>query len=102
MVTFFGEEQGVKEFLMWVEDLSQEPTKEDLMDWETRNLEFDAKWINAQLYTVLSLNLVDNALAHIKSLYEDIETNGATGWWKLTQEFSGVTAQRVQGLAERI
>ena len=64
----------------------------------------DPIWINHQLYQVLCLNLRGKALTTIKALKDDElkDINGVVGWCKLAQEVSAMTAQRLQGLADKV
>ena len=102
VTTFLGEEPFFRELLQWIEDRTEEFDELEVEEWAATKEGMDIKWMNNQLYTILSLNLVGPALALIKNLCDDLEVNGMRGWWKITQEFAGMTAQRLQGLASRV
>jgi len=112
MRCFLQEEQGWGELLRLVEDLKTEPTNDTMMKvkeelvtkgipgvdvgsvHETVNL------MNKQLYQVLTMNLMGDALAPIKLRAEDFLTNGVACWWKMAKDNIGMTPQRLQSLAK--
>ena len=75
---------------------------EDAEKYDEPSANIDRKWVNQQLYQVLSLNLTDTALATIKYLQAKQETNGIIGWWKLGREVNLMTSQRMQNLASKV
>ena len=91
------------EFLKWGESSDGEVT-ESMMSALTSdiNISYDPKWLNMQLYQVLSLNVEGVALGVIKSLEDMEETNGINAWLRLSREYVGVTGQRMAGLVARI
>ena len=109
--TFFTEEPGWAEILEKIEELPIFPALNDIeamfskLNAERKLIskpEISMSWMNHQLYQVLSLNVTDKALAAIKNLFGEHDVNGLKGWWKLHNECSTMTVQRVQGLASKI
>ena len=64
----------------------------------------DESWLNHQLFQVLCLNLEGKALAMVKNLQDESkkDINGVLGWFKLVQDCSSMTSQRLQGLAGKV
>ena len=105
--TFLSEEDGYAEVLIALEGLLQPPTLDDVdkifKKFAEQNIKsVDRDEMNKQLYNMLCLNLKDKALAGIKNLFDQREINGFLGWWKLSFECNAMTAQRMQGLANKV
>ena len=69
--------------------------------WEVGAWEAQAKLMSNQLYNALCQLLEDKASTTARNL-EDHDWCGMACWWKLAQECSANSAQRVQGLILRI
>ena len=65
-------------------------------------VDVNLRWLNHQVYQVLSLNLEGKALNMIKNLDNRKLTNGVVGWCKLILDCSSMTSQRLQGLASKV
>ena len=90
-----------REFLGWVEKQEHMPQEDGLQAYQSENATADVQWLNAQLHSVLCMNVVQKALPLIKKLKNN-EVNGAQGWREIKNEAARKTAQRTQGLAEKI
>ena len=108
MTAFLNESPQMKETLSLVNEFVKQPTNEEIeemfnkVDMKLGEENTDRKWMNHQLYQVLSLNLTGNALGTIKNMIQEKEINGVLGWWKLGKEVNAMTAQRLQGLAGKV
>ena len=107
IVTFLSEEVEFKELLLKLDDLKEIPDPEAAKGilkqiQDCHGQDDDPHWINHQLYQVLSLNLEGKALNMIKNVKTFKESNGVLGWCKLMQDCSSMTAQRLQGLAQKV
>ena len=101
---FFGEELAYPAFLDWAEKLPSEADDQDLLNYAaTSGVTMEQlRWMNHQLYHVLSLNCVGEALDKVKNMSEQKETRGINTWNKLVREHQGWSAQRMIGLIGRI
>ena len=110
--TFLSEEVEYKELLLVLDTVTAIPDKdvmekimtkveEELKRKHQKDGMIDRQWINHQLYQVLCLNLEGKALSMIKNLHDSAD-NGILGWCKLQQDCTSLTAQRLQGLANRV
>ena len=102
---FLGEEVYFTEFLQYLEGLAADPDEHDLADFATANPNIPVEkvgWMSHQMYQVLSLNCIGDALSHIKGLQPDTKLRGARAWWRLTQEWQSMSGQRLQGLVGRV
>ena len=104
--TFLSEEDGYAEIIIELELLGTAPTVSHMTNFfdklREKFPEVDMARCNKQLYQLLSLNLTDKALAQVKNLYDQVDTNGFVAWWKLGFECNAMTAQRMQGLANKV
>ena len=55
-----------------------------------------------QLFQVMSLKCIGDALSHVKSVKDDLLSRGVRLWWRLTQEWQCLSGQRLQGLVGRV
>ena len=105
MSQFLSEEPQYIAFLEWIEMRQDEIQKEDLTEY-TLSVEglvdVETEWMNHQLYQVLSLNCIGDALVQIKNLKGFPATRGANAWLKLIKEHEGMSAQRLSGLVGRV
>ena len=107
MRTFLSEESELKELLLKLEELTEVPDDEYILNLikeihASDGQGEDEKWMNHQLYQVLCLNLEGKAVATVKNLTSKKDVNGVLGWCKLMQDCSSMTAQRLQGLAVKV
>ena len=110
LTTFLSEEVEYKELILILDKVTVLPDESlinQLMEQAATVVQarhhktMDRQWVNHQLYQVLCLNLEGKALSMIKNLQDNAD-NGVLGWCKLQQDCTSLTAQRLQGLANRV
>jgi len=109
ILTFFGEGQGGGlwiDLLTKIDKLPTLPTSKEIEEIEqdivNKDSNVNVKWMNTQLYSVLSLNLSGNALKSIKGLQSQTEQHGYIAWWKIGNESNNMSANKVQALADKV
>ena len=112
MRCFLQEEQGWGETLRLIENMREEPNEENMKEVKEKLAQGQIPGIdmntvnevvelmNKQLYQVLTMNLIDGALAPLKLRAEAFRTNGFACWWKMAKDNIGMTPQRLQTLAK--
>lgn len=104
MEAFLSEEEKYVSLLEHV-DLMVEQLKSDDIDGLAYKLGIDVdevKWLNHQLYQVLSLNLTGEALTQLKNMSDCKATRGINSYFKIIHEYQGYSHQRLLGLNARI
>jgi hypothetical protein len=92
------------EILNWIEAKKGMITEEEINDFEMNNETLEAgdmMWYNSQLWSILTMNCVDEALGQIRNLEDQPGTRGVNAWYRVTKDFRGMSAQRLIGLVER-
>jgi len=110
---FLQKDAGLMDYLTTVELMDKTPTEEMLATaYQDMVAGFstmvnppklrNAEWITRQLYQALCLKLTGTALSLVKNFLPETRTNGLVGWWKLCYEATGMTPQKMQGLAGKV
>ena len=107
--TYLVGERGMNEVMLGLEKMIKKPDLEDLKELIEKvkaqlghddfdEDEFSEEWTNRNLYNLLSITCTDKALTMVKNLVDQPETNGMIGYWKLVNEVTSMTAQRMAQL----
>ena len=90
--------------LDYIEKLVEEPDEVTMQVYQQKTgVDQDkVKWLTHQLFQVMSLNCIGDALSHVKSVKDDLLSRGVRVWWRLTQEWQCLSGQRLQGLVGRV
>ena len=99
---FFSQTEDLFELVQWAEDQAADIDEDDLELYQGENRNMDLKWLNVQVFSVLSLNLQEPVLALIKGLSNSPHGNGLNAWRRVTQYFAGASGQRVQSLTSKV
>ena len=104
MAQFLAEDMDFPGLLDYIEKLVEEPDDVTMQAYQQRTgvAEDKLKWLTHQLFQVMSLNCVGDALSHVKSVKDDLQLRGVRVWWRLTQEWQCLSGQRLQGLVGRV
>ena len=100
MAQFLAEDMDFPGLLDYIEKLVEEPDDVTMQASQQRTgvAEDKLKWLTHQLFQVMSLNCVGDALSHVKSVKDGLQLRGVRVWWRLTQEWQCLSGQRLQGL----
>ena len=96
MAQFLAEDMDFPGLLDFFETLVEEADDVTMQLYQQRTgvAEDKLKWLTHQLFQVMSLNCVGDALSHVKSVKDDLQLRGVRVWWRLTQEWQCLYGQR--------
>ena len=93
-------------FMNWVKELDEPPTEQLIDDAHTseqgKNDKIDVKWMNRELYSILSLKTEADPLQISKGEKENYAFRGAAAWHRITREVAGKTGTRLERLADKV
>ena len=93
-------------FMNWVKELDECPSDkltEDAYESErSKNNKIDVKWMNRELFSILSLKTEADPLQITKGEKENYGNRGASAWHKITREVAGQTGTRLERLADKV
>ncbi len=101
MHQFLTKDETYVDLLKWIEGLRAEVVPE-VVEQHGKDKGIDMKWYNSQLWAVLTMNCIGDALGQIKNLEQDTEVRGVNAWLRVTRDFRGMSAQRLIGLVGRV
>ena len=93
-----------EEFLDHVKNLDEPPSEHDINVLAAQQLVngVDIHWMNAQLYSVLSMKTSDDPLQLVKSVRDSPTIRGVVAWHKMTREVSSKTGVCLERLSDRV
>ena len=104
MTQFLAEDMDFPSLLDYIEKLVEEPDEVTMQVYQQRTgVDQDKlKWLTHQIFQVMSLYCIGDALSHVKSVKDDLLSRGVRVWWRLTQEWQCLSRQQLQGLVGRV
>ena len=89
MKQFLGSEAEFLSHMMWVDQQAAHVSEEELAQWINRKAWSYTKWLDQQLYRVLTLNFDGLAVAVAKNLAQEAKTQGVNAWVEITEDDLG-------------